>query len=82
MQTGDSIHMRVLLDYELEPEGCSEAAEQILLALRNALPEIRTKAELRTFEAQIRQADRNVTTAQKGRSRSHQLGSTRYRYRR
>ena len=80
VKTSESIHMRVLLDYELEPTGCSEAAEQILLALRNALPGIRTKALLRTFEAQILQTDRDVTTALKGRTRSHHLGSTGCRY--
>lgn len=56
MERRKSAHLQVLTSYELDPGDSSERAEEILMSLRAALPQIRDKAVLRTFEARISQA--------------------------
>lgn len=58
MDTRRSAHLQVLISYDLEPGDSGESAEEILQSLRAALPRIRDKAVLRTFEARITQAGR------------------------
>lgn len=49
----ESVHMRVVLNYELDSRNSSDAAEQILIALRSVLSHTRDQGVLRLFEAHI-----------------------------
>ncbi|MDA8347761.1 MAG: hypothetical protein M0038_02960 [Pseudomonadota bacterium] len=60
MEKRASVHLQVLVNYDLDPGYSSESAEEILRSLRAALPRNRAKAVLRTFEARITLAGRPV----------------------
>jgi len=55
---GERMTLRVQLSYELDPHYGSDAAEEILIALREALPRIEGQALLRSFVAHITQGRR------------------------
>lgn len=48
------IDLRILVRYKLDADGGSDAVEEILLALRKALPQTRGQAVLCSFVAHIR----------------------------
>ena len=53
MESGKSAHLHALVRYDLDPDTSSESADGMLRSLRAALPLIRNKAVLRTFDARI-----------------------------
>lgn len=62
------MNLRAQLSYELDPHCGSDAVEEILIALRNALPQIGGQALLRSFVAHVAQAGRFTDEDNEGRS--------------
>lgn len=70
MERGKSAHLHALVRYDLDPDTSSESAEEMLRSLRAALPLIRNKAVLRTFDARISPAGSPVGDEKRTRANS------------